>query len=381
MFHVFVEGATDGSPAGLSRLADAISAHYGIAAPDLLSRLAKGRFRVKGNIDRATAEAYVRDLTRLGARCAIEEAQPAQRLTPTPFPAIQPPAAPPPRTSSPAIGGGQQYQSGLAAAFSGEQPVASLGALEGDNVSFALSSVDGADERSGAPSAAAFAPPSEVGVSASIGPPPAKPRTEKVAKPEKGAKPKDEPVDMFAPPDAQDAAFLVDIADDEKEFSARKRASTPPANVPIVPAAEPAPPPSRASTPAMRRSAPSIQPATEPIATAPAATKSGFANQNTRFIAGVVLSMALGFVPAHFVGKWREASAFEAIDRKVIGTQNLAETPEQYELLDQMRADQLAKKHSERRNAAIIAIFVWAAVASGLAFVWFRKIDWEKLEA
>src|SRR4051794_4807473 len=94
MFHVFVDGATDGSSAGLQRLADAISAHYGIAAPDLLSRLSKGRFRVKGNIDRATAETYVRDLARLGARCTIEEAQPAQRLTPTPFPAIQP--SPPP---------------------------------------------------------------------------------------------------------------------------------------------------------------------------------------------------------------------------------------------------------------------------------------------
>lgn len=377
MFHVFVEGATDDSPAGLSRLAQAMSAHYGIAAADLLTRLSKGRFRVKGNIDRATADSYVRDLTRLGARCTIEEAQPTQRLTPTPFPAMQPPApaAPPQRTSSPAIGGGQ-YQSGLAAAFSGEQPVASLGALESENFALSLASVDGADDRSGPVSATAFAPPADTGMSASIGPPAAKPKTDKVAK----GRPKDEPLDMFAPPDAEEAALAVDIADDEKEFTARKRASTPPANVAVAPA-EPSQPVPRASTPAMRRSAPSIQPATMPVAAAPAAKKGLLANSNARFIAGVALSLGLGFVPAHFIGKMREDSAFEAIDRKVIGAQQLAETPEQYALLDKLRADQLAKKYSERRNAAIIAILVWAAVAGGLAFVWFKKIDWERFEA
>jgi hypothetical protein len=374
MFHVFVEGATDGSPAGLQRLADAISAHYGIAAPDLMARLSKGRFRVKGNTDRATAESYVRDLTRLGARCTIEEAQPAQRLTPTPFPAMQP--ASPQRTSSPAIGGGQQYQSGLAAAFSGEQPVASLGALEGDNIALSLSSVDGADDRSAPVGVGSFGPPPDSGLSASIGPP-AKAKADAVAK----QKPKDEPLDMFAPPDAQEAAFSVDIADDEKELSARKRASTPPANVPVASEPEPAQPLSRASTPAMRRSAPSIQPANEPIARAPAPKKSGLANPDHRFIAGVLLALGLGFVPAHLVGKMREESAYEAIDRKVIAAQQLAETPDQYALLDKMRADQLAKKYSEQRNAAIIAILVWAAVAGGVAFVWFKKIDWERFEA
>ncbi|NVB77843.1 MAG: hypothetical protein HOV81_05555 [Kofleriaceae bacterium] len=381
MFHVFVEGATDGSPAGLQRLADAMSAHYGIPAPDLMARLSKGRFRVKGNTDRATADSYVRDLTRLGARCTIEEAQPAQRLTPTPFPAMQPkappaPTTPPQRTSSPAIPGGQQYQSGLAAAFSGEQPVASLGALEGDNIPLSLSSVDGADDRSAPVSTSSFGPPPDGGMSASIGPPAAKPKTDKIAK----QKPKDEPLDMFAPPDAQEAAFSVDIADDEKDFSARKRASTPPANVPVAPQPEPTQPLPRASTPAMRKSAPSIQPANEPIAPAPAPKKSGLANPDHRFIAGVLLALGLGFVPAHFVGKMREESAYEAIDRKVIAAQQLAETPEQYALLDKMRADQLAKKYSEKRNAAIIAILVWAVVAGGVAFVWFKKIDWERFD-
>src|SRR4051812_12586188 len=95
-FHVFVEGATDRSPAGISRLAEAIGRHYGLPAPDLLARLQKGRFRVKGNADRETADQYVRDLERLGAICTIEEAtaENSQRVTPLPFPAVRP-ATPP----------------------------------------------------------------------------------------------------------------------------------------------------------------------------------------------------------------------------------------------------------------------------------------------
>ena len=74
-YHVFVEGAVDSSPPGIDRLAAAIAEHYGLPVAELRVRLAKGRFRVKGNCDRETADAYVRELTTLGARCAIEDAE------------------------------------------------------------------------------------------------------------------------------------------------------------------------------------------------------------------------------------------------------------------------------------------------------------------
>ena len=45
-----------------------------------------------------------------------------------------------------------------------------------------------------------------------------------------------------------------------------------------------------------------------------------------------------------------------------------------------LRADQLERKEAERRNAAIIAIVIWGAVASGIAFAWFRKIPWDSFE-
>jgi len=62
MFHVFVEGAADASPEGLTRLANAMASKYGLPAAELRARLQAGRFRVKGNVDRQTAVSYMRDL-------------------------------------------------------------------------------------------------------------------------------------------------------------------------------------------------------------------------------------------------------------------------------------------------------------------------------
>lgn len=395
-FHVFVEGPTDRSPAGVSRLAEAMGAHYGIPSADLHARLLKGRVRVKANTDRETADLYVRDLERLGAICTLEEATAdnSQRTTPLPFPAQRPatppaglPAArpsgptappsalasaPPSRPSNQALG---QYQSGLAAAFSSETPAASLGALEGEGIPLSLSSVDGNDS-SGAVSAAAFEPPAAGGLPASIGPAPEKPKPvpkdAKAAKAAKPAKPEDKPLDLFAPPDAEDAKLDVDIASDEKDISARKRASTPPPN-------EVVPPP---TTGPLRKSQPVLQTPSQGVAlAAPSSSKLGpLGDEKVRFVAGVLLAIILGFVPAHFIAGMREQSAYEEIDRKVIRAQQAAETPEAYALLDKVRADQLARKEAEQRNAAIIAIVIWGAVASGIAFVWFRKIPWDSFE-
>ncbi|HEY5926831.1 MAG TPA: hypothetical protein VIV11_34325 [Kofleriaceae bacterium] len=448
-FHVFVEGATDATPAGVARLAQAIAKHYGLAAADLHARLQKGRFRVKGNIDRATAEQFCRDLQILGARCVIEEANAdnSQRSTPLPFPAVRPatpvagvpevsraPTLPAstvdvgraptlaatgvdvaraptlaatsvagtpniPRTSTPPArpttppAGSQQYQSGLSAAFSGETPGASLGALENEGVTFSLSSVDGADEQR--PSDAAFAPPPE-SMSASIGPAQDKPKI--VAKPA-GAKPgaakpatpakpaaakpkpelpKDEPLDMFAPPDAQGDEFKVDIAADELEHSAKKRASTPPP-VEIEPPRSTSQKLARSqSEPTARKSQPSVEPASEGAA---GSSKLGpLGNARVRFAAGVVLAIVIGFVPAHLIAGMREDSAFKEIDMKVMAAQQLADTPDAYATLDAMRADQLERKKGAQRNAAIMAFAVWALVAGGIAFAWFKKVPWERYE-
>src|ERR1043165_1271623 len=328
-FHVFVDGATDSSPGGIERLAEAIGKHYGLPGADFLARLQKGRFRVKTNTDRATADAYKRDLERLGARCTIEEANAdnSQRTTPIPFPAVRPatppaglpavrPDTPPtgnpvtrpsgsilppqPRASTPPPVGG--VTSGLSAAFSSDAQAASLGALEGADIPLSLASVDGTSEdKSGPAEAPAFEPPS-AGLPASIGPAP-----EKKKAPEKKARPKDEPLDLFAPPDEQGEQFKVDIADDEKEISARKRASTPPP-METVPQSSSQQLARAKSEPAARKSQPSLQvpnacatPAggVSVIGGTAAPSKLGpLGNERVRHVAGLVLAIVLGFVRA-----------------------------------------------------------------------------------
>ena len=414
MFHVFVEGAADGTPDGAQRLAEAIARHYGLPAADLMARLKVGRFRVKGNVDRQTAESYARDLERLGARCAIEEANAANsRPTPLPFPAVRPatppagvpgakpaeeprpappspqpsaladqppsrPSAPPsalaayPRPSTPPPVAGA-YQSGLAAAFTpdGAKPAGGLGALEREDATFSLASVDGGGDDE---SLIEKSPEPAFGVPASIGPAVAK-ADDKQA--EKKAKPKDIPVDMFAPPDAESADLKVDIADDERDFSARKKAATPPAVAPVVPArAGTEPPPPAPATPAKRRSQPV---AVQDVVVARSSKLGPLADERVRTIAGVVLAIVIGFLPAHLVAKSREASAYKEIDAQLESIQSQADTPDAYAALEQTRATFLDRKRDERRNIAMLALVIWGIVGGGLAYGWFRRIPWDDL--
>jgi hypothetical protein len=416
-FNVFVEGATDATPEGLQKLAASIAGHYGLPAADLLARLQKGRFRVKGNIERAMAESYVRDLTRLGARCVIEDANADAfgGATPIPFPAPKPeaaaparptpppsslppratptpstppsalppratptpstpPSALPPRAGGPSIppATSGQFQSGLAAAFTGDTPSADLGALGREDAPFSLSTVDGADDEAGSPDAAAGG-----GFAASIGPAPESP-PQKAAKPgAKAAKPKDEPLDMFAPPEMQGDEFKVDIAADEPAVSRTK--------TPLPPPAEPEPPARTSSqkiptTPTTGRiSKPSLQAPNVPVdVVAPSSNKFGpLGEPRVRFAAGIFLAIIIGFVPAHFVAKMREDSAFATVDKKVIVAQQTADTLDTWRALDSLRADQLARKEAEKRNAAIIGFVVWALVGAGVGWAFFKKVPWD----
>lgn len=388
MFHVFVEGAADESPDGAARLAEAIANHYGLPVDQLRQRIDAGRFRVKGNVDQATADTYVRDLERLGARCSIEPAETSpSRATPLPFPAVRPatppaglPVAsalanqPPSRPSTPPSALANQppsrpstppsalanmpraatpppsaspYASGLSAAFGGETAKAELGALGNENATFSLASVDGetpdegAIEKSPEPM---FAPPAAKDAPADA---------------TKKAKPKDEPVDMFAPPDAEDAAALVEIADDDKDF-ARKKVTTPSTPAPLA-----------------RKSQPSIE-AQAPV-TAVRSKLGPLADERVRMIAGALLAILLGFLPAHLYARSREKSAYATIDQKLQSAQIAADTPDAWSALDQTRSNALERKEDERRSIAMIALAIWALVGGGIAYGWFRRVPWDDL--
>jgi hypothetical protein len=470
-FHVYVEGAVDSSPDGMRRLAQAISQRYGLPAADLLTRLGAGRFRVKANVDKVTAEAYLRALEEVGARVTIEEAleraksdvsgrvssastapmnlrgstTPPPRAQPSTAPATQraqpstpptgspvrasgsstpptgspvrvsgsstpptgspvrasgsstagsslPPAnaaarqggsslPPANRASTPALGAPQRggasslppanapkpatspLQSGLSAAFNTRaQSESGFDALGGGALS--LSSVDGNDDE-GAPTGGslpstggAFGPPPDgapIAVSLAPDTPPPKTKPGKVAS---------QPLDLFAPPDAEEAEAKVELATDEIEHRARKM-STPPVGVAVAAPSQSQP---LASTPAMRRSNPSIQPPSLPASSADM--------PRGRFAAGVFLSILIGFIPAHLVAASRESTAFNTIDASVNATQNSVEDEDGYRALDGFRDAQLSKKKSERRTIAWQSMLIWAVLGAGAAYVYFRRIPW-----
>lgn len=405
VFHVFVEGPVDSAPDAVAQLADAMATRYGLPTSEIASRLVRGRFRVKSNVDRATADAYVRDLGAIGARVTIEDAGSAvgsvqtpdgsyraSRVTSDPIPntnvrasqqiptgrsgeSLAPPtraasmslppvglvAATPAaaRTTTPPSGlsaAGADARparvstppSGLAAAFSGEIPL-DLGAL-GDGKALSLASVDGADTTDAAPSATSFAPP-EAGASyeteglalpASIGPP---------TRPTPAPRPvaaESAPSDRFAPPDASNEAPM-ELTIDE---TPRARPSVPPANVAAI----------SQRLPVMPRPAPSataVKQATRELT-------------RGRFVAGVVLAIVLGFVPAHFVAAMQERSAYAAIDRKV--QQYQADPTVSEAEVESFRAGQLDAKKRKRTTIALSSMALWAAVSAAAAYVWFRRI-------
>jgi hypothetical protein len=326
-FHVYVEGAVDRSPDGVAKVATAIAAKFGLPAADIAARLAAGRFRVKSNVDRATADTFARTLQELGARAKIEEATPSGRVS---SPALPPPALPRTTTGNKPA----SMSSGLSAAFSVNAPApADLGALGGESLS--LASLDGAD--GGAP-AASFT--SDAGLPASIGPaalPAAAP-----------AKAKATPVDLFAPPEAEGDG-LVELAADEA-------------------------PRERTSTPVLRKSEPQVPMSVLGGTAAPSRELS-----RPMFAAGVLAAILVGFVPAHVVASVRETSAFTEIDNTVRRTQQLATDEQSYAALDSFRSAQLSEKQSTHRSIALTSMLLWAAISAGLAYVWFRRIPWHKV--
>jgi len=175
-------------------------------------------------------------------------------------------------------------------------------------------------------------------------------------------------VDLFAPPDADAADAIVELAADEIAHRARKD-SVEPANAPASAAGSVAPPTTPVLAPT-RKARASDAPEQRGVV-APELPRA-------RYAAGVFLAIVVGFVPAHFFASVREASAFASIDAQVNTTQLAADTPETYAALDAFRAAQLERKQSERRTIALTSMALWGLVGAGIAYVWFRRIQWDK---
>ena len=401
LFHVYVE-APDRAPDTIKRLAETIGKKYGVPVADLEKRLTAGRFRVKANVDRETADVYAKALGDHGAVVKIEDAvatpavgtpvvvaketsgaaarAPAQLIrTGTTTPPANAPARPsssslPPRDATAAARPATSslpppnqnksapiVTSGLSAAYT-ESSTTDLGALSTDSLS--LSSLDGKDTVGDD----AFAPP-QVDLSPTIDKPSAKPAAAKAK-----AKANNDPVDLFAPPDAaEDAAFNVELAPDEVEHRAKKM-STPPAGVPVPIAQTPS-----TATPQLGQLKRRVTAAAgAPVTVSPDAQEQEA--PRWRFAAGIVLSIILGFIPAHLIASVREKSAFAKIDQEVMEQQQqAADSSDLYEALDAFRSAKQAQKQGEKRSIAMMSMLIWGVTGAGLAYVWFRRVPWDKL--
>jgi hypothetical protein len=329
MFSVFVEGPRDPGPSAIRELARVIASRYGLPQADIEARIANGRFRVKANVDRKTAEQYAFDLERLGARCSIIAVEPSA-ITPPPMSKLTLP--PPKREERAPSAKTPMAPSGLSAAGGGSAQ--DLGAL-GRDAPIALSALDGSDGAAPAPRPASFAPPPSQH-------------------------------EMFSPPDDE---APVELAIDIDEDRARRRGTAAPPAATVPPPAADAitepPPESFSITPAGRSPLDRV--------------KDWLADDRRRLVTGVGLVLLLGFVPAHVFASIREGSTFGEIDSRLVERQVAASTAEQWDQLDKVRAAMLDRKHGERRDIALTAILIWAAVAGGLGYVWFRRVDWDRV--
>lgn len=353
LFHVYVEGPTDPSPEASEQLAGVMAERYGLPIADVRARLAKGRFRVKANVDRETADVYIHDLGAVGARVVVEEAgsKPSNSMPPVnkPARAATPPAGT--RTTPPPM-----MASGLSAAFASNASQ-DLGALGGDSGSFSLGSVGGVDDHpEPAPAPApAFSPPQEM----------------ELPKPSAASRVSRTAMDAFAPPDAEDDDQRVELAADEIERQQRKRVSTPPASVPVV-----APP-----TPQLQRkvSSTSMPPLNQPVTALPSRGRLGpLSDPNIRFAAGIVVAILLAFIPAHLIASSRERDAFQKIDGKYLTDTANASTPDQWASYD---APAMADKKDAQKSIATTSFAIWMLLAAGLGYVWFKRVPWDKLDA
>lgn len=345
-YHVFIERPRDVGATAAARLAAAVADRYGIPAATLVERLATGRLRVKTGVDLATAETFAADLESLGAVCSIVDAATNERVVSAPASAPAPVALPP-RANPASSSSSSPFSSALSAARVGpDAPQQDLGALSSGE--FALATLDGADDQGGA--GGNFGPPADDALPASMGP--------AILPASMGpAIPPPSIGDAFAPPDAEpELALLLDM--DRPE---RKVGTTAPAvSAPITMASTHEDP-------------------------APVARGAGLAgwvrDARLRFAGGVLIAVLVGFVPASLVTSMREGSAFAEIDEELSQTYRRADDEREWLRLDDARARAITHKQEARRDIALASILLWTLVTAGIAYLWFRVVDWDALAA
>ena len=324
---VFIDGAAGGT-AALPALARAMAAQYGMPVDDLLARLQHGRVRVRTTPDLAFAETTRRELEAIGARCVVTDSDGTVVGKPPDTGAV----------TAIASRAAVVMPSGLAAASRTSSQ--DLGAISSGAMS--LSALDGSDGESKAAGANAFAPPARPAATA----------------------------DAFAPPDEQgDIDMALDLVEAPRRTLppvAVARTQTP---VAVARTQTPIPLPSASSS------------GVAIVSARRGGLRAWLAEPTNRFVLGVVLCLGLSFVPAHLIGRVRERPALATIDAALDERQAQVLTTDDWRGLDRTRATFLSRKEETRRDLALTSMAIWFALAGGLGYVWFRKLDWDRLTA
>lgn len=95
-----------------------------------------------------------------------------------------------------------------------------------------------------------------------------------------------------------------------------------------------------------------------------------------RFAAGVFVVLLLGFVPAMIFAQVR-AGSYRVIDDELRAEQSAASDIDAWNRLDELRASMLERKRSQQTSIALGGLLIWALCSAGLAYLWFRHIDWD----
>ncbi|MCP4445368.1 MAG: hypothetical protein GY811_08495 [Myxococcales bacterium] len=329
-------------------MARAIATKYGVDPEQILARLRAGRFRVKANLDLSAAKRFMEYLESEGALCSVVDASGrvvahSAAVTPTPPPSSEPDDFLPLYTPPPAADAGQ-YESGLAAGFSGGSDSQDLGVIADDAAAWSGSlrlSVLGGDssESKGGPSVGSVAETSDVAA--------------------------------FLPPDALVESKLELAEDDEPE---------------ALPAYEQPPIPS----PPPQQVVEQYERADEAGETAhlavpgTSATRRGIqlalVSSRGRLALGVLLAFVVGFVLSSFIASSMEDNRYAKAVDELEAAYVQADSVDAWLELDAVRADTVESLERRRRNIVITSLLVWLVSGGLLLFLWLRFIDWARLE-
>lgn len=350
-YHVFIEGSRDPSPAGRQRLAAALGQKYGMSPATIGDRLAQGRFCAWASLDAVTARRLATELDQLGAHYTLVEDQPNAPVPPqmrqTALGVAPPAARAPARPSS----------SGLAAAYQADEATLDLGALRGapEDEGWKLSRIDGSE---GTGESRAFTPePETIERARPVSAPPPIPRA---------------PADPFAPPTVADPFAPPDMAREEHALLEVGDKPVSPGTV-AAPASQPLP------TTSTYRGGPAAGSETlHRDSFIPRMRALMAESARARFAAGVAVAFLIGLIPAQLYAMWRSGSAYDEIRSDLETEYARADTPETWATLDSARDDARALTSSRQQRVAVGACLVWMVIGGGIAFVWFRVIDWDR---